>query len=92
MNGAMLDLNALIPSGSGWELLEAYGINDSGEIVGEGLLNGRSHAFRLDADTGSSSFAFDVQPVPEPATAPVIGIGLGLLLVCVWGSKRINPA
>ena len=92
MNGAMLDLNALIPSGSGWELLEAYGINDSGEIVGEGLLNGRSHAFRLDADTGSSSFAFDVQPVPEPGTAPVIGIGLGLLLVCVWRSKRINPA
>jgi probable HAF family extracellular repeat protein len=92
MNGAMLDLNALIPSGSGWELLEAYAINNSGEIVGEGLLNGQSHAFRLDAETGSSSFAFDVQPVPEPGMAPVIGIGFGLLLVCEWRSRRINPA
>jgi probable HAF family extracellular repeat protein len=91
MNGAMLDLNALIPGGSGWELLEAYGINNSGEIVGEGLLNGQSHAFRLDAETGSSWFAFDVQPVPEPGTLPV-GIGLGLFLVCVLRSGRIKPA
>lgn len=48
LNGMMIDLNSLIPSGAGWELLEAYGINNTGQIVGEGLLNGQSHAFRLD--------------------------------------------
>jgi probable HAF family extracellular repeat protein len=88
VNGGMLDLNALIPSGSGWELLEAYGINNSGEIVGEGLFDGQSHAFLLDPEIGFSAFAFEVQPVPEPGTLPVIGIGSGLLLVC----RRIRSA
>jgi probable HAF family extracellular repeat protein len=90
MGGVMLDLNALIPSGSGWELLEAYAINNGGEIVGEGLFDGQSHAFLLDPETDSPSFAFEVQAVPEPGTVPVIGIGLGLLLVCLWRSRRIN--
>ena len=27
-DGTMLDLNSLIPANSGWDLLEAYGIND----------------------------------------------------------------
>jgi probable HAF family extracellular repeat protein len=78
MNGAMLDLNTLIPSGSGWELLEAYGINDAGDIVGEGLFDGQSHAFLLDPAAGLSALAFEVQAVPEPATLPSLGIGLGL--------------
>lgn len=90
MGGVMMDLNALIPSGSGWELLEAYGINSSGEIVGEGLFDGQSHAFLLNPETGFSALAFEVQPVPEPGTLPVIGIGTGLLLVCVWRSRRIK--
>lgn len=78
MNGVMLDLNALIPKGSGWELLEAYGINNAGEIVGEGLWNGQAHAFRLDAGAASSPLVFGVQPVPEPGTVPVIGIVFGI--------------
>src|SRR3954467_7166580 len=31
--GAMQDLNDLIPAGSGWELQEAHGINDLGQIA-----------------------------------------------------------
>ena len=44
--GNMIDLNTLLPTGSGWVLRQAYGINDSGQIVGEGYnLNGGSRAF-----------------------------------------------
>ena len=38
--GGFRDLNDLIPSGSGWELRAASGINGRGEIVGWGDLNG----------------------------------------------------
>jgi uncharacterized membrane protein len=35
-SGSMTDLNTLLPSGSGWVLRRAYGINDVGQIVGVG--------------------------------------------------------
>lgn len=43
----MLDLNSLIPAVSGWELQFAGSINDAGQIVGQGRINGQSHAFLL---------------------------------------------
>jgi len=43
----LTDLNSLLPAGSGWELREARGINDSGQIVGWGVSNGREQAFLL---------------------------------------------
>jgi probable HAF family extracellular repeat protein len=46
-NGKMKDLNRLIPSGSGWVLSEATGINDAGQIVGSGTVHGQQHAFLL---------------------------------------------
>jgi probable HAF family extracellular repeat protein len=51
----MRDLNDLIPPGSGWELLNARGINDFGQIVGEGIFNGQYRAYVL-------------TPVPEPSS------------------------
>jgi len=50
----MIDLNSLIAAASGWILTEAYAINDRGEIVGSGLLNGVEQAFRLDYAGGSA--------------------------------------
>src|ERR1035437_7620868 len=41
------DLNNLIDPTSGWTLIYAYAINDSGQITGSGLINGQSHAFLL---------------------------------------------
>ena len=41
------DLNTLIPATSGWVLYRAYGVNDLGEIVGVGKVNGATHAFLL---------------------------------------------
>lgn len=39
-NGSLLDLNTLLPPNSGWVLQDAVFINDSGQIVGSGKLNG----------------------------------------------------
>jgi probable HAF family extracellular repeat protein len=68
-------------------LLEAYGINNSGEIVGEGLYDGQSHAFRLDPELGFAA-EFAVQPVPEPGTMPVLAIGFSMLAGCAHRIKR----
>jgi probable HAF family extracellular repeat protein len=46
-NGAMTDLNTWLPAGSGWILTAATAINDNGDIVGTGLLNGQAHGFLL---------------------------------------------
>lgn len=44
-NGVITDLNDLIPKNSPWQLLFAQAINDAGEIVGQGVINGELHAF-----------------------------------------------
>jgi probable HAF family extracellular repeat protein len=58
-NGQMIDLNSAIPTGAGWTLREAVGINDKGQIVGHGLFNGEDHVFILD-----SAGACQIQDVP----------------------------
>ena len=37
----------LIPAGTGWNLQDAYGVDNSGDIVGTGTLNGVDNAFLL---------------------------------------------
>jgi probable HAF family extracellular repeat protein len=49
-NGTMTDLNDRLPAGSGWILTAATAINDSGDIVGTGLLDGQTHGFLLTND------------------------------------------
>jgi probable HAF family extracellular repeat protein len=44
-DGVMVDLNDLIAKDSPWVLQSAAGINDSGQIAGQGLINGEVHAF-----------------------------------------------
>jgi probable HAF family extracellular repeat protein len=44
-DGVMVDLNDVIPKGSRWMLQSAAGINASGQIAGQGLINGEVHAF-----------------------------------------------
>jgi probable HAF family extracellular repeat protein len=86
-NGIMLDLNSLLSSGSGWELTEAYGINDAGQITGSGLFHGQVSAFRLDpnradpntADPNKSAIQAS-SAVPEAGTTTLVAIGLGLLM------------
>jgi probable HAF family extracellular repeat protein len=53
-SAGMYDLNDLIDPNSGWTLAEAHGINDQGQIVGTGTVNGSTHAFLL-TPTGRSA-------------------------------------
>jgi len=47
-SNGMVDLNTLLPSGSGWTLVAANAINDAGQITGYGTNpSGESHAFLL---------------------------------------------
>jgi len=45
--GVMQDLNALIPSGSGWTITRGAAINESGVIVGDGVWQGFQRAVIL---------------------------------------------
>ena len=72
LNGVMVDLNSLLtPADSGWVITAAYGINDQGQIVGEGLYQGQSYAILLNdpppLPAGSESSGSG-SSVPEPGT------------------------
>lgn len=43
----MMDLNAMIPTNSGWELMEARSMNEAGQIVGWGMHGAHTNAFLL---------------------------------------------
>jgi len=45
--GLMYDLNNLVPADSGWDLQQAFGINDAGQIVGIGTHSGVDRPFLL---------------------------------------------
>jgi probable HAF family extracellular repeat protein len=45
--GVMVPLNDLIDPNSGWDLIRAYGINDSGQIAGWGYVGGQRRAYRF---------------------------------------------
>lgn len=49
-NGNVIDLNEQIDCPLGWTLITAKGINDVGQIVGSGQLNGETHGFLLTPD------------------------------------------
>ncbi len=46
-NSTMTDLNTLISTDSGWVLIKATDINEIGQIVGSGMINGENHGFLL---------------------------------------------
>ena len=55
VGGAVRDLNELIPVNSGWTLTEARGMNEAGQIVGNGFLNGQPCAFLLTPNSGADT-------------------------------------
>jgi uncharacterized membrane protein len=60
-NGTMTDLNSLIAANSGWTLINAEGINNSGQIVGYGTNPlGQTDAFLLTLTPEPSAIALSV--------------------------------
>ena len=54
--GASYDLNALLPANSGWQITHAAGINDNGQIVGQGYyLGGGPISFSMKPQLAGSS-------------------------------------
>lgn len=66
---AMRDLNAAIPAGSDWVLIEANSINDTCQVAGTGLLSGVKHAYLLTPDSGDCVFG-DLCPDDPDKTWP----------------------
>jgi probable HAF family extracellular repeat protein len=79
-NGTLTDLDQLIPGNSGWTITNADAINDTGQIVGSGVHNGRQRAFLL---TPSQT------PVPEPATLMMLAGGSLVLIAWAWRQRRL---
>lgn len=83
--GAMQDLNNLIPPGSGWQLVAAYGINDAAQIVGEGIHNGQVRAFLLTISNEAV--------VQQPTNADESGISTTMEVVPVcWRDARLHSS
>jgi probable HAF family extracellular repeat protein len=70
--GPMIDLNTLIPPGSGLTLTEAIYINDRGEIAGDALLlNGDVHAYLLIPDGDCDDDCEGIVAARQNTAAPV---------------------
>ena len=81
-DGVMFDLNTLIGGAAGWELTQAFGINNAGQIVGSGYYYGAAMAFRLDrvgAEASLAAITPIAEPVPEPAAQWLVLAGLATL-------------
>ena len=74
--GKMYNLTSQLVNGSGWQLSFAAGINNAGQIVGTGLINGAQHAFLL-------------TPVPGPSITNVVGAGFSTPAVTNISSNGI---
>ncbi len=79
-SGTMIELNDLLPPGSGWDdLQEANGINNNGQIVGSGYIDGEYHAYLM-------------TPVPEPSTLALLGASTLCLLFHTCRRRRRQAA
>jgi len=63
-NGTITDMNTLLPQGSPWYLLQASSVNNAGQIIGFGIINGEVHAYL------ASPVAAGAAPNARGATKP----------------------
>ena len=78
-NGSVQSIVSLLPSNSGWSNLNATGINDAGQIIGQGLINGQEQAFLMTPIA---------EEVPEPAALLVWWVGGAMAGLCIASRGR----
>jgi probable HAF family extracellular repeat protein len=94
-NGKITDLNTLIPATSGWQLSVASDINDRGQIIGNGTINGGQdfRAFLLTPQEGNSTSSSATSTASVTAAAgppPVSGVSADATrIIMVKGKQRI---
>lgn len=81
--GLSYDLNALIPSDSGWVVREATAINDGWQIAGSGLHNGQERAFLLSPNVADL-------PPDTPHRDAILHLALRGI-IRGYGDGRIGP-
>ncbi len=88
-NDTMVDLNVLLSVNSGWNsLMVANAINNKGQIVGIGIINGDYHSFLLTPVSPVLEVAVDIKPGSCPN--PVNVKSSGLLPIAILGSEDVN--
>ena len=85
--GTMTDLNSLISPNSGWNLQSPYGINNHGDNVGVGYLNGVAEGFVLTVDNSGGP-----SPVPEPSSISLFALGAIGLAIRAYRRKQSKSA
>jgi probable HAF family extracellular repeat protein len=80
-DAAFADLNELISTDSGWSLTEAIKINNQGQIVGKGYLDGKEQGFLLTLNP-------DAEPIPEPDSPIALWAGAGILGTTIGLRRR----
>ena len=74
-DSGMLNLNDLLPDGSEWSNLSvASDINDLGQIVGWGTINGETHSFIIS----------DIVAAPEPKLIFILGLVVSVILLRIF--------
>jgi hypothetical protein len=71
-DGQFIDLNTVLPAGSGWDLGAAFDINDHGQIVGTGTHDGAPRGFLMIPIT---------QPVPAAPSIALLVAGVAFSVV-----------
>lgn len=94
-NGSINDLNDMVINSSGWTLIEAYAINDIGQIVGYGIHTNKTHAFLLNPlPVGSVQACTNSQTsTPTYGNLPMQENGKDSIIVIThgWTSKEAYP-
>jgi hypothetical protein len=75
IGGNAINLNSLLPAGSGWDLQDANAVNNNNQIAGTGLYNGQPSAYFL----ALGNIDHQSHPLPEPGSAVWGIIGLATL-------------
>lgn len=84
-NGVMIDMNKMIDPASGWVLVSARDIDESGRIVGDGEFMGTTRAFVAEPQCdGSYTVYGSACPAPGSAPTPLL-LGWG----CPSGGESI---